>query len=232
MDIKTFQEEVGGIVDEVLSVYEESVGAVEQIIATPDRFGELEEEIFTTRKEREQISVTLKVLLANNDSLRKKDFDCMMDRIFDAQEKRESEVRCMLRSYFDGQKEMASVLREKLRVFRANLGGENQELIRQFRAFADNLFQEREQRKRYVEGKLHEYNQSQQEIAGALRKLLEKGKELRFHDLKNLLTEFENSRVKRKREQSEREKEVADMLRGFKEKRLSGQTSRYCKGGS
>ncbi len=232
MDIKTFQEEVGGIVDEVLSVYEESVGAVEQIIATPYRFVELEEEIFNTRKEREQISVTLKVLLANNDSLRKKDFDCMMDRIFDAQEKRESEVRCMLRSYFDGQKEMASVLREKLRVFRANLGGENQELIRQFRAFADNLFQEREQRKKYVEGKLHEYNQSQQEIAGALKKLLEKGKELRFRDLKNLLTEFENSRVKRKREQSEREKEVADMLRGFKEKRLSGQTSRYCKGGS
>ncbi|MCG8341812.1 MAG: hypothetical protein MI684_03140 [Chlorobiales bacterium] len=232
MDIKTFQEEVGGIVDEVLSVYEESVGAVEQIIATPYRFVELEEEIFNTRKEREQISVTLKVLLANNDSLRKKDFDCMMDRIFDAQEKRESEVRCMLRSYFDGQKEMASVLREKLRVFRANLGGENQELIGQFRAFADNLFQEREQRKKYVEGKLHEYNQSQQEIAGALKKLLEKGKELRFRDLKNLLTEFENSRVKRKREQSEREKEVADMLRGFKEKRLSGQTSRYCKGGS
>ena len=232
MDIKTFQEEVGGIVDEVLSVYEESVGAVEQIIATPYRFVELEEEIFNTRKEREQISVTLKVLLANNDSLRKKDFDCMMSRILDVQEKRASEVRDMLRSYFDDQREMASVLREKLRVFRASLGGENQEFIRQFRAFADNLFQEREQRKKYVEGKLHEYNQSQQEIAGALKKLLEKGKELRFRDLKNLLTEFENSRVKRKREQSEREKEVADMLRGFKEKRLSGQTSRYCKGGS
>ncbi len=225
MDIRGVQEEVGGIVDEVLAVYEESVGTVEQIVSAPYRFIELEEEIFNTRKESGQIFVTLKELLANNDSLRKKDFDCMMNRIFDAQEKRESEVRDMLRSYFDGQREMASVLREKLQVFRATLGGGNQEFIRQFRAFADNLFQEREQRKRYVEGKLHEYNQSQQEMAGALRKLLEKGKELRVRDLKNLLTEFENSRVKRKKEQSEREKEVADMLKGFKEKRLGDQTS-------
>lgn len=225
MDIRGVQEEVGGIVDEVLAVYEESVGTVEQIVSAPYRFIELEEEIFNTRKENGQIFVTLKELLANNDSLRKKDFDCMMNRILDAQEKRESEVRDMLRSYFDGQREMASVLREKLQVFRATLGGGNQEFIRQFRAFADNLFQEREQRKRYVEGKLHEYNQSQQEMAGALRKLLEKGKELRFRDLKNLLTEFEHSRVKRKREQSEREKEVADMLKGFKEKRLGDQTS-------
>ena len=225
MDIRGVQEEVGGIVDEVLAVYEESVGTVEQIVSAPYRFIELEEEIFNTRKESGQIFVTLKELLANNDSLRKKDFDCMMNRILDAQEKRESEVRDMLRSYFDGQREMASVLREKLQVFRATLGGGNQEFIRQFRAFADNLFQEREQRKRYVEGKLHEYNQSQQEMAGALRKLLEKGKELRVRDLKNLLTEFENSRVKRKKEQSEREKEVADMLKGFKERRLGDQTS-------
>ena len=89
MDIKAFQEEVGGIVDEVLSVYEESVGAVEQIVSAPYRFIELEEEIFNTRKENGQIFVTLKELLANNDSLRKKDFDCMMNRILDAQEKRE-----------------------------------------------------------------------------------------------------------------------------------------------
>ena len=216
-----FQEEIGGIVDEVLTVYEESVGTVEQITSAPYQFIGLGEELFNARKEREQIFMTLKVLLANNDSLRKKDFDCMMNRILDAQEKRESEVRCMLRSYFDGQKKMASVLREKLRVFRAGLGGENQEFVRQFRIFADNLSQEGEQRKRYVEGKLHEYNQSQQEIADALRKLLDKGKELRVHDLKNLLVEFENSRVKRRKEQSEREKKVADMLRGFKEKRLA-----------
>ncbi len=220
MDIKAFQEEVEGIVDDVLSVYEESVETVEQITSTPYRFIELEEELFNTRREREQIFVTLKELLASNDSLRKKDFDCMMHRILDAQEKRESEVKCMLRSYFDGQKEMASVLREKLRVFRADLGGGNQEFIRQFRGFADNLFQEGEQRKRYVEGKLHEYRQSQQEIADALRKLLDKGRELRVHDLRKLLTEFENSRIKRKREQSEREKKVIDMLKGFKEERL------------
>ncbi len=222
MDIRGFQEEVGEIVDEVLSVYEESVGTVEQIVSTPYRFVELEEQIFSTRKESEQIFVTLKELLANNDSLRKKDFDCMMRRILDAQEKRASEVRDMLRSYFDGQREMASVLREKLQLFRADLEGGNQEFIGQFRAFADNLFQEREQRKRYVEGKLHEYSRSQQEMAEALGRLLEKGKELRVRDLKGLLAEFENSRVKRKREQGEREKEVADMLKGFKEQRLGG----------
>ena len=53
-----------------------------------------------------------------------------------------------------------------------------------------------------------------------MRKLLDKGRELRVHDLRKLLTEFENSRIKRKREQSEREKKVIDMLKGFKEERL------------
>lgn len=225
MDIKAFQEEVGGIVDEVLSVYEESVGTVEQIVSAPYRFIELEERLFSARRERGEIFVTLKELLANNDSLRKKDFDCMMSRILDAQEKREEEVRQMLRSYFDDQKEMASVLREKLRSFRAALGRGDQEFIRQFRIFADDLFQERERRKKYVEGKLHEYNQSQQEMAGALRKLLSRGKELRVRDLKNLLADFECFRVRRKRERSEREEKVADMLKGFKEKRLGGQAS-------
>ncbi|UZJ41187.1 hypothetical protein OO006_12690 [Prosthecochloris sp. SCSIO W1101] len=223
MDIKVFQKEVGGAVDEVLSVYEESVGTVEQIIAAPCRFIELGEEISTTRKEREQIVITLKSLLASNDSLRKKDFDYMMSRILEAQEKREAEVRSMLRSYFDEQRETASALRGELRVFRDNLGGKNDELIGQFRRFIEELFQEREQRKRDVEEKLNEYNESQQHIADALRKLLKKGREIRVRDLKNLLAEFDSSRIKRKKEQGEREKQVADMLKGFKAERLGEQ---------
>ena len=220
MDIKVFQKELGGAVDEVLSVYEDSVGTVEQIISAPSQVIELGEGISTTRKEREQIVIALQSLLASNDSLRKKDFDYMMSRILEAQEKREAEVRSMLRSYFDEQREMASALREELHVFRANLGEKNEELVGQFRRFIDELFRERERRKKHIEEKLNEYNESQQHIAGALQELIKKGREIRVRDLKTLLAEFDNSRMKRKKEQDEREKQVADMLNGFKAERL------------
>ena len=104
------------ITQDVIASYETRVAAVGRIIE--DTYQMLER----FRDEREQLNSGLKEVLANGESLRRKDFDAMMGRVLLAQREGEQDVKERLRVFLDDQKHMVSEVREVMAQTRAGRG--------------------------------------------------------------------------------------------------------------
>jgi len=78
------------IVQNVFSSYEARIQSIESIFdATHQILKDFQEPFFDTKQERESINAQLREHLARNESLRKKDFDNMMQGILSIQDERE-----------------------------------------------------------------------------------------------------------------------------------------------
>ncbi|MEW6410763.1 MAG: hypothetical protein AB1488_11775 [Nitrospirota bacterium] len=208
------------VVEDIVTSYEARVKNIGAIFdATPLILGEFQESLFNTRQEREKINTQLRDILAKNESLRRKDFDHMMQGILSTQDAREKEVRNLLNSYLNEQKEMTQVLRERLGRFKDSLArGENQR-IKEFQEMIKDIVAKQDKRKEEVTSKLKEFQEKQQVLTSRLRELLSKGRELRIKDFKSMLKEFKAQHKERLAHQEERKKEVRHLLGEFKKKR-------------
>ena len=167
---------------------------------------------FDTRQEREHINAQLRENLTANESLRRKDFDLMMQDILSAQEDRERHVREELNMYLADQREMIRSLGENLAKFKDALAGGEAQRVKEFQTLLQGILAAQDERKNKVTSELKEFQMQQQELAKTLKGLLAKGRELRIKDLKRMLGEFRSQRQERIVAQGERRKGVRDML--------------------
>jgi hypothetical protein len=177
--------------------------------------------LVNTNKEREKISKELKECLAKNESLRRKDFDTMMEGILQFQNEREKEVKNLLNLYFDEQRDMASALRENLKKFKDSLAHGETQRIKEFQDLIKELLARQLKRKEDVTTRLKEFQNEQRDLAWKLKVLAAKGKELRIRDLKLMLKEFQAQHKERRSRQEERREIVRTLLDAFKEKRTA-----------
>ena len=215
-------EDMKNIVENILSSYEmriQSIGAI--FDTTHQLLQSFQESFLDTRLEREKISDQIRDCLARNESLRKRDFDCMMHEILSVQDTREKEVRELLNGYLAGQKEMAHSLRDNLAKIKDALAKEETKRVREFQTVIKDILAEQEERKLEAVFKLEEFQAGQREMAKRLKELLAKGSELRIKDLKSMFAEFTSQHKERTSAgQKERKREVQDMLGGFEKERL------------
>ena len=213
-------EDMKNIVENIISSYEARIESIERIFYTTGQLLEgFQERLLDTREEREKVNAELRENLAKNESLRKKDFDNMMQDILSAQDQREKQVRSLLKNYLDEQKEVANALGENLSKVKDALAKGETQRVKEFQAAITEILKKQEQRKQTVSSELKEFQKNQQEMAKRLKELLGKGKELRIKDLKSMLAEFEIQHKERIAQQKERKKEVQNMLGGFKGER-------------
>lgn len=97
------------IAKDIVASYEDRIRVVQAIAEDTRRL--LEE----FREKRERMSRGLKEALAEHKSLRKKDFDRMMEDILIAQKNREENVKQMLTDFQDEEMKVVKVLREALK---------------------------------------------------------------------------------------------------------------------
>jgi len=110
------------IVNNIFSSYEARIQSMGEIFDTTHQLLKgFQESFLDTKQERKKINAALRENLAKNGSLRRKDFDNMMQGILSIQDKREKEVRNLLNSYLNEQREMAQALRERLERFKDSL---------------------------------------------------------------------------------------------------------------
>lgn len=178
------------------------------------------------KQEREQIRAELRECLAQNKSLRRKDFNNMMQGILSAQDEREKEGRNLINDYFIGQKNMSDALRENLAKFKDSLIKGEIERVKEFRGIIKEILAKQDERKNEVISKLKEFQKEQQEMVKKLKELLAKGRYLRIKDFKAMLEEFNISHKERITRQEERRGEVQRMLGNFKKKRVEVDRSR------
>ena len=169
-------------------------------------------DVLDTKREREKTSTELRESLAKNGSLRRKDFDKMMQGILSTQEERERETRSSLKTYLNEQKEMTHALRKNLDQVRNALAKGEAGRIREFQTLIKDILAKQEERKEAVTSRLKEFQREQQEMAKRLKTLLAKGRELRINDLKEMLQEFRTQHQERLAHQIERRKEVNKIL--------------------
>ena len=207
------------VVEGIISSYEEKLQSIGFIIDNTQMvLGEFQESMSHAKEEKEALNVRLRETLARNESLRKKDFDVMMNTILVSQDDREREVRKLLHSYLAEQREMARQLKENLGTFKDGLNKDNIGRINEFHEMLKDILKKQEERKAEVAAKLKIFQKEQGELSRSLGELLSKGRELRIRDLKTMLKQFEAQSRERAARQRERKEGVQKMLGAFRKK--------------
>lgn len=209
--------EMKNIVDNIVSSYEARIQSIGTLFDTTHQIllG-FQDSLLDTRQEREKLNAELRESLTKNESLRRKDFDNMMQGILIAQDEREKEVRKLLNSYLIEQKEMVRSLRENLGKFKNSLEKGEVRRVKEFQEMIKHILAKQEERKDEVTSRLKEFKKEQKVLASGLKELLAKGKELRIKDLRSMLKEFKTQHKERLARQEERKKEVRQLLGEFK----------------
>lgn len=222
------------LVDGVFRSYEARIQGVEGLLETARNVLEnFDNSILDARPEYDQVSEQLRENLAQNGSLRKKDFDTMIRVMSAEQERKGREVRDLSKQYLDEQTQIVHELRGRVHDFTGALAeGEPAKVTEHHQAITD-LFTKQQQRSSEVVTQLRESQQQQQETAGMLRDLLAKGRELRIQDLKLMLAEFGKQRRQRLAQQDqrragvqERREGIQDMLCEFRAQRVEAEQDR------
>jgi DNA-binding ferritin-like protein (Dps family) len=211
------------IAENIIASYETRSRSIGSLFETTHQILEgFQNSFLDTRQEREKINAQLRESLTKNESLRRKDFDHMMQGILSAQEERERQVREGLNSYLAEQREMIHTLGDNLAKFKDALAGGEAQRVKEFQSSIQEILAKQDERKNEVTSQLKEFQKQQQELARTLKELLAKGKELRIKDLKRMLGEFQVRRQERIAGQGERRRDVRDMLDELLKERSAG----------
>jgi len=209
------------IVNNIFSSYETRIQSIGEIFNTTHQLLKgFQESFLDTKQEREKINAALRENLAKNGSLRRKDFDNMMQGILSTQDEREKEVRNLLNSYLNEQREMAQALRERLERFKDSLARGEAIRLEEFQSLIKKILAKQDERKDEVTSGLKEFQKEQEVLAKRLKELLAKGRELRIRDFKLMLKEFKAQHQERIARQEERREGVRSMLGDFKKERV------------
>lgn len=209
----------------LITCHENIISALQNVTALDEMTG-YDKNIVSVDKERERLGSRLQKILANNCSLRKKDFNSMMERILCDAGRREEEIqqkqkqiRGMLRNYLDEQKKLATALKEKLtqstqdksnedgfKTVLGNIktlqGNEGQRVLSELQDFKFNL---------------ELFRAEQQAVNRKLRRLIDRDESLRIEDLRRL--ESSEARERRRVERRLLKEDIERLLSHFKRER-------------
>ena len=180
-------EDMKDLAQGIVSSYQARVSEVATII---DNAHQILEDF---KLKRNEMSDQLKETLANQESLRKKDFDNMMKGILSHQDEREKEVRDLLKTFFKEQKEVAESIRK-------NLTEDERVRISDFKKMLQDIQARQKLRENEVRTTLKGFQEGHREMAESLHSLLNKEESLRIEDFKEMLKDIRSRQIERKKE--------------------------------
>jgi len=201
-------EQLRNIVEKIVGSYESKVKVVTSLMR------EVNQRIRSFHTEQEQMTDSLKHILAKNECLRKKDFDAIMAGIRSQQAAREQEVSRMVEDFCKEEEETAAKLKDILMVRSCST-------LEDFRVLKEKMLNRPKERERRISRILKDFHRDQEEINAVLRMLLEKGPSVRIKDLRAMVKAFhidrkdENTRIDRILEEFENVKdEISNQWQG------------------
>ncbi len=201
-------EQLRNIVEKIVGSYESKVKVVTSLMR------EVNQRIRNFHTEQEQMTDSLKHILAKNECLRKKDFDVMMTGIRSHQTAREKEVSRMVEDFCKEEEETAAQLKNILTT-------RSSSTLEDFKVLKEKMLNRPKERERRISQMLKDFHRDQEELNTALRMLLEKGPSVRIKDLRAMVKAFhidrkdENTRIDRILEEFEKVKdEISNQWQG------------------
>jgi hypothetical protein len=224
MPVVTYKDD---ILESVISSYEARIQSIDVFFETAGQIvQDFQESLLNTRTEREKINSQLRDSLARNASLRRKDFDRMMNIISSSVEQSEQEIRQLSRKYLGEQAKLMRQLRESLQEFRDALAEGRAEKVRELQILIRAILSKQDECRNKVTSKLEQFQQGQRQTSKMLKELLAMGEKLRIRDFKEMLAEFKKQRRKREACREQRRRQVRDMLGRFKAERTEAERTR------
>ncbi|NQT29640.1 MAG: hypothetical protein HQ596_03620 [Candidatus Saganbacteria bacterium] len=182
-------------VEGVIDFYERRVTVVSSVMK------ETAELLQNFRLEQETMAGQLRDILAKQESLRRRDFDMMIEDLRISREGREKEVVEMLEHFQSQEEKMVSKLRSVV-------SGSSEVKLGDFKLLSQTILGEQKEREKEMVTLLRSFHLEQEEFSAALRKLLSKGEQVRIKDFKAMLESIRLS-------QKGRETEVGKLLGDF-----------------
>jgi len=212
---------------ELITSYESRIATVEELMTTAYQATVTSGGSFDIlNKERERLKTGLQKMLAKNCSLRKKDFNRLLERVLSdfnnsrgAVEEERSRVREKVQEYLDEQKQLANCLRQQLN----ELAQEKMDkgcldtIIGNIKATYEDKGQRLLSILRDFQLRLEIFQKEQAEINHKMQRLMDRGESLSLEDLRQL--EAINARQDRKANRELRREEVDRLLSHFRQQR-------------
>ncbi len=213
---------------ELITSYENRISTVEELMtkayhATVTSSGSFD----ILDEERGKLKTGLQNTLARNCSLRKKDFNLLIESVLsdsnrnrEAIEKERDRVRETVREYLDEQKRLANCLQKQI----VGLAGDgmDKDCLETIISNIKTTYEDRGKRLfamlREFQLHLEAYQKEQQEINRTLQRLVDRGQALRLEDLRQL--DATKADQDRKIDRELRREEVDRLLAHFKQRRL------------
>ena len=216
---------------DIIASYENRILAVEEWMSNTYRVEVASDDsVGTLNEERGKLTGRLQEILAQNCSLRRKDFNCVMQNILaDSEQKRRrieeerKQVIEKIKGYLCEQKELAGSLRRQLVEIvpeKTDKGSLNT-LIDNIKATCKDTGQHLIAMLRDFQSNLAAFQGEQEEINEKLRRLVDRGESLTIEDLRHL--QSAKARRDRKAERDSRRQEVEQLLAHLKQHRENSQ---------
>lgn len=219
----------------LITAYEDGISTVNELVTTAYQATAHVENFAEFAKEKERLKAGLQEALAKNCSLRRKDFDGLIQRLlFDSEQKGkeiEAEQRRMrekLQEYLDEQRELAVSLKQRLVELtqeKVDKGG-IEVVISSLKTAYQDSGQPIWAMLRDFQLHFATFQKEQEEIVGQLQRLVARGKALQLEDLRQL--EAISARRERKTDRELRREDLERLLAHFKQqRRRNGRQAQY-----
>lgn len=206
---------LNNVVEDILTSYEAKIENIDSFFETTQLIlNEFQEPLLDTKQERGHINSQLEDLLAENEHLRRTDFNRMMQGLLSIQDEKEKEIKNLVNSYLTEQKQTIGILKENLFKIKEALAKGEGICVRESQELIGEVLAQQDKTKQDIITKLKEFQKEQCQMTQRLLELIAKGRDLRIKDLKSMLKEFQRQHKERKAQREERRREV----RGRKEK--------------
>ena len=183
------------VVDNILNSYETRVKVVGKVMQDTTAL------LRQLSREQEEMALQLRDTLARKESLRKRDFDYLLEDIVLKNLDKEKKVNEVLESFQKEEEEMVARLRNILT-------GTEKIKLDEFRSLSKEILERLDKKEKEAGDVLRSFHIEQEELVAGLRKLIEKGDQIRIKDFKTMT---ESLRIG----QLARESEVGKLLSDF-----------------
>jgi chromosome segregation ATPase len=212
---------------ELITSYESRIATVEELMTTAYQATETSDGSFDILdEERERLKTGLQKTLAKNCSLRKKDFNCLLEQLLsdstknrEAIEEERSRVREKVQEYLDEQKQLANSLRQQLIELAQDKTGKSSldTIIGNIKATYADKGQQLFAILRDFQLHLEAFQKEQEAINHKLQRLVDKGESLHLEDMRQL--EAAEALQNRVTDRELRREEVERLLAHFRQQR-------------
>ena len=212
---------------ELITSYESRIATVEELMTTAYQATETSGGSFDILdEERERLKTGLQKTLAKNCSLRKRDFDCLLEQLLSdsnknrvAIQEEQNRVREKVKEYLDEQKQLANSLRQQLVELAQDKTGKSSldaiigNIKATYAAKGQHLFA----MLRDFQQRLKDFQREQEAINHKLQRLVDRGESLSLEDVRQL--EAAEALQNRATDRELRREEVDRLLAHFRQQR-------------